>query len=247
MALTAAPMSPHARTWPDEELVGAARNGDPRALAAVAEAAYPRVRRVAGAWCATPEDAEDVTQETLMILCRSIGTLRGTGALDSWLLRVARRESLRHRRGTDRHTGGDDEGRAAPAPSVEDAVLRRLEVEQVAGAMGRLPRDQLQVLIMRDLYGRPGRDVAGALGLSEAAMKSRLHRARSFVRDSLDRPSRVARSRVQPVRPVARSVMLTRPSSKSPVPGSTLGTPWYAYRDALPKTKRSPEANSRSV
>ena len=45
-----------------------------------------------------------------------------------------------------------------------------------------LPWDQRQVLVLRDVQGRPGPEVARTLGLSEAAMKSRLHRARSSLR-----------------------------------------------------------------
>jgi DNA-directed RNA polymerase specialized sigma24 family protein len=48
-----------------------------------------------------------------------------------------------------------------------------------------LPDVQRRVLIMRDVLGHPGRTVAEALGLSTAAMKSHLHRARTAVRDHL--------------------------------------------------------------
>jgi predicted RNA polymerase sigma factor len=70
-------------------------------------------------------------------------------------------------------------------PSVEDEVLQRLEAGRVATAIAALPADQRRVLIMRDVQGYSGRMVADALGLSTAAMKSRLHRARAAVQQTL--------------------------------------------------------------
>lgn len=57
--------------------------------------------------------------------------------------------------------------------------------ERVAAAIAGLPADQRQVLIMRDVQGLSGHEVARALGLSVPAMKSRLHRARAAVRSRL--------------------------------------------------------------
>ncbi|MFB7051618.1 RNA polymerase sigma factor [Streptomyces vinaceus] len=175
-------------TWPDERLIKAAQDGDVTSLATVVVESQPHVRKFALSLCASPQDAEDAAQEALIILYRKIGTLRATGALASWMFRIVRNECLRQ-------VGllvprGD--GASAPAvpeesaePSAEDAVLRRLEAERVAAAVSALPRDQRQVLIMRDLQGLPGRTVAQALGLSSAAMKSRLHRARAALRHAL--------------------------------------------------------------
>jgi RNA polymerase sigma factor (sigma-70 family) len=70
--------------------------------------------------------------------------------------------------------------------SAEDDVLRRLEVERVAAVIASLPVDQRRILIMRDVQGLPGSAVARSMGLSTAAMKSRLHRARAHVRASLE-------------------------------------------------------------
>lgn len=55
----------------------------------------------------------------------------------------------------------------------------------MAEAIASLPADRRRVLVMRDVQGLSGRTVAEALGLSTAAMKSRLHRARAEVRQTL--------------------------------------------------------------
>ncbi|MFJ5229559.1 RNA polymerase sigma factor [Kitasatospora sp. NPDC088391] len=175
--------------WPGEEVVVAARAGDHASLAVLVEGAHPNVRRFAHSLCASPEDAEDAAQEALIILYRKVGMLRATGALASWLFRIVRNECLRRAR-SDRSAAGWPVP-AEPlesADSAEEEALRRLDTERVAAAIAALPADQRRVLVMRDLQGLSGRTVADALGLSTAAMKSRLHRARATMRAELGGP-----------------------------------------------------------
>ncbi|MFG3489911.1 MULTISPECIES: RNA polymerase sigma factor [unclassified Streptomyces] len=174
-------------SWPDERLIKAAQDGDVTSLTTVVMESQPHVRKFANSLCASPQDAEDAAQEALIILYRKIGSLRATGALASWMFRIVRNECLRQVRLLVRRTDDPSPGPEGSAePSAEEAVLHRLEVERIAAAVGALPRDQRQVLIMRDVQGLPGRTVAHSLGLSNAAMKSRLHRARAAVRQSLE-------------------------------------------------------------
>ncbi|MBZ9595624.1 MULTISPECIES: RNA polymerase sigma factor [Streptomyces] len=170
------------RTWPGEDLVVAAQGGDLDSLTALVAGSHPNVRRFAHSLCASREDAEDAAQEALIILYRRIGMLRASGALASWMFRIVRNECLRRARLMPRER--------PPLPdtavmSAEDEVLRHLEAGQVAEAIAALPADQRSVLIMRDVQGHSGRTTAEALGLSTAAMKSRLHRARAALQLTL--------------------------------------------------------------
>lgn len=172
--------------WPDERLIKAAQDGDATSLTTVVMESQPHVRRFALSLCSSPQDAEDAAQEALIILYRKIGTLRATGALASWMFRIVRNECLRQARLlVSRRNEAPAEPEASAERSAEDAVLRRLEAERIAAAVSALPRDQRQVLIMRDIQGLPGKAVAHSLGLSIAAMKTRLHRARAALRHSL--------------------------------------------------------------
>ncbi|MFF5426978.1 MULTISPECIES: RNA polymerase sigma factor [unclassified Streptomyces] len=176
--------------WPGAGLVTAAQRGDVEALTALVYGSYPHVRRFAHSLCATPQDAEDAAQEAVIILYRKIGMLRASGALASWMFRIVRNECLRRTRALLHRGPGavPAPGETAPggtARSAEEDTLLRLEAERVAAAVAALPADQRQVLVMRDIQGLPGRTVADRLGLSTAAMKSRLHRARSAVREAL--------------------------------------------------------------
>ncbi|WP_193433203.1 MULTISPECIES: RNA polymerase sigma factor [Streptomyces] len=173
-------------SWPDERLIKAAQDGDVTSLTTVVMRSQPHVRKFALSLCASPQDAEDAAQEALIILYRKIGTLRATGALASWMFRIVRNECLRSvRLLVARRDDAPAEPEAGAEPSAEEAVLRRLEVERISAALCALPPDQRQVLIMRDVQGLPGKTVAHSLGLSSAAMKSRLHRARAALRQSL--------------------------------------------------------------
>ncbi|WP_330238916.1 RNA polymerase sigma factor [Streptomyces sp. NBC_00525] len=183
-------------SWPGEQLVVAARDGDVDALTALVSGAHPNVRRFARSLCASPEDAEDAAQEALIILYRKIGMLRASGALASWMFRIVRNECLRRARAMRAPVALPEDAQGsvpssyAPAfgaasASAEDEVLRRMEAAEVAAAIAALPADQRRVLIMRDVQGYSGRMAAEALGLSTAAMKSRLHRARTAVQRSL--------------------------------------------------------------
>lgn len=168
-------------TWPAEQLIADAQRGDVASITALVEGSHPNVRRFARSLCATPEDAEDAAQEALIILYRKIGTLRASGALASWMFRIVRNECLRRARTMRPHAPLPD----SAVSSAEEVVLERIEAGRVAAAVAALPADQRRVLIMRDIQGHSGRTTAEELGLSTAAMKSRLHRARASVQQSL--------------------------------------------------------------
>jgi RNA polymerase sigma factor (sigma-70 family) len=174
--------SPAATSWPDGRLVRAAQDGDQESITALVASAYPHVRRFAFSLCASSQDAEAAAQEAMIVLFRKIGTLRATAALSSWMFRIVGHECLRRARALTRGEPVSE----GPVRSAEDDVLARLEIGRVTAAIAALPDDQRRVLIMRDVQGLPGQAVARSLGLSTAAMKSRLHRARACVRAVLD-------------------------------------------------------------
>lgn len=167
--------------WASAQLVAAARDGDVESLTALVADTHPHVLRFAHTLCASSQDAEDAAQEALLILFRKVGTLRSIAALSSWMFRIVRNECLRRLR----RPGQDELSGTGSAESPEDEVIRRLEAERVAQAIAALPDVQRRVLILRDVQGYPGGMVADSLGLSLAAMKSQLHRARANVKAAL--------------------------------------------------------------
>jgi RNA polymerase sigma factor (sigma-70 family) len=170
-----------AGSWPSEQVVSAAQQGDPLAITTLVCDSHMHVQRFARMLCSTPQDAEDAAQEALIVLYRKIGTLRATAALASWMFQIVRNECIRRSRVTFRQP--------IPAtsvePSAEDAALVRLEIERIVESISELPAEQRAVLVLRDIQGLSGAATANALGLSRAAMKSRLHRGRATLRSAL--------------------------------------------------------------
>jgi RNA polymerase sigma factor (sigma-70 family) len=172
-------------SWPTEQVVSAAQQGDPRALTTLVSGSHAHVQRFARTLCSTPEDAEDAAQEALIVLYRKIGTLRATAALGSWMFSIVRNECVRRSRlKLSRHSF-----HAMAEPSAEDAALTRLEIERIVDSIAGLPPEQRAVLVLRDMQGLSGAATAQALGLSRPAMKSRLHRGRETLRARLATPN----------------------------------------------------------
>ncbi|HEX4116691.1 MAG TPA: RNA polymerase sigma factor [Solirubrobacteraceae bacterium] len=167
--------------WPTEQVINAAQQGDPRAIAILLDGSHAHVHRFARTLCSTPEDAEEATQEALIVLYQKVGTLRVAAALASWMFQIVRHECIRRSRLALRGPISTSTGEH----SVEDVALARLEVERIVDSIAALPADQRAVLVLRDIQGLSGKATAQTLGLSRAAMKSRLHRGREALRAQL--------------------------------------------------------------
>ncbi len=131
---------------------------------------------------ATSDDAEDALQECFVSAWRSAATYGGSDSARGWLFSIARNALRRQHR---QKVGEPDEmepleqlgARAGWGASSDFSV--RFEVEdELKWAMGQLPREEQEAVTLRDLEGLTGEETAEALGLSLAAMKSRLHRGR---------------------------------------------------------------------
>jgi RNA polymerase sigma factor (sigma-70 family) len=173
-------------SWPTEQIISAAQQGDSRAITALLSGSHAHVRRFARTLCSTPEDAEDAAQEALIVLYRRIGTLRASAALASWVFQIVRNECIRR----SRITLSRPVVTVTVESSAEDAALVRLEVERIVACISALPPEQRAVLVLRDIQGLSGAATAEALGLSRAAMKSRLHRGRELLRSQLRAPNK---------------------------------------------------------
>jgi RNA polymerase sigma-70 factor (ECF subfamily) len=142
--------------------------------------------------CGDPDDAQEVAQDTLLSMVRSVRDFRGEASLSTWLYTVARSFCIKKRRRTKgapaHHEPLDAAAReqaAGPAPSPEQTLLGRETRDAVAAALDQLEPEAREVVILRDLEGLTAPEVAQVTGLSVAAVKSRLHRARQSLRTQL--------------------------------------------------------------
>ena len=132
-------------------------------------------------------------QDVLSSLARSLRDFRGDAALSTWAYTVARNACLkRRRRGRARLEPLDAVSGEAGRPGFPDLEAdperhyeRRQLAGRIEGAIASLPAAQREVLILRDIEGMRAAQVGRVLGLSERAVKSRLHRARTALRLTL--------------------------------------------------------------
>ena len=167
---------------PTPQLVESARAGDAAAIQALIVRYQPDVAKFARTVCATPEDAEDAVQEALWIAVQRLGTLRVASAFTSWLFQVVKHECFRLLRKLQREEPLDHQ----PIERLLlDGADHQILAHDVAQAIADLPPPYRQVLVLRDVHDMTAPEVAATLGLTGAAVKSRLHRARTMVRVAL--------------------------------------------------------------
>ena len=165
---------------------------DDEALARLMREYHDRVYRFGVRVCRDSFDADDAVQEAFTKLARRPDVARAPSAL-SWLLSVVRNACLRMLRpfARERRSLGERiaDADAVPAEALDpEAALARWRLcRAVHAAIARLDGPHREVLILRDLEGLTGTEAAAALGLTEAALKTRLHRARAELRSALER------------------------------------------------------------
>lgn len=166
------------------ELIEKAIAGDEAALSAVLRDWSPRIRRFAYRFCPTSE-VLDAVQETLIVVSKRISGLRSAKALVSWLFQIVKRQCQRILGLISR------ESRIARRlerllPDAEEAPSRQVEMVAILqSALLSLEARERQILMLRDMEGLSTRETAAHLGIGEAAVKSRLHRAREAVKEKL--------------------------------------------------------------
>jgi RNA polymerase sigma-70 factor (ECF subfamily) len=181
----------------DRELLQRSASGDRTAFNEFVERHGADVFRYAR-WVAGNEtDAEDVLQQTFLDAWNAAGEARAESGARAWLLSIARRNALRvsSRRGAarEREQSLEELGELAGFGDLEhtpERVARAAEErELVEDALAALEPEEREILVLRDIEELPGASVAELLGLSLAAQKSRLHRARLRLAAQLRRHS----------------------------------------------------------
>lgn len=175
----------------DPQLVRAVQRGERGAMDALIRATYADVYALARRLLHDPSDAADATQEVYVRVVRSVLGFRGEAAFGTWLHRVTVNVCLTalKRRGDVRARGQSagvvemdvDVADEAPDPAAraETADL----AARTAAALARLPAEAREVVVLRDVQGLSTKEAARVLGISEGAVKVRLHRAHARLRE----------------------------------------------------------------
>ena len=177
----------------DADLVRRLKAGDEDAYATVVRTLGGRMLAVARRFLQDEDLARDAVQDAFLSAFRSIHAFDGDAQLATWLHRIvvnAALMKLRTRRRKPEQSiepmlpafaeDGHHAGRPVVAwtASAEEALLRREARKRVRAAIADLPERYRTVLLLRDIEERSTREAADLLGITENAVKLRLHRAR---------------------------------------------------------------------
>ena len=184
----------------DLELVRRIKRGDEQGFREMVDRYHARVYSLAYGVLRNTEDAEEATQDAFLTLYRKIGTFDESKKFFSWFYRVALNAA--YSRARRRKPGVTvsiddylprfkDDGHAATvelaalAEGAEDEAIARNLAERAESFIAELPKTYRDAIWMVDVEEMKPADVAEVLRISLAALKSRLHRARLYVRQRL--------------------------------------------------------------
>ncbi len=167
----------------DEIDVERAAEGDAKAFERLYRQYVPMVHSLARRM-ASPEEADEVTQDVFVKVWQKLDTFRGDAAFPTWLHRVSVNAILERRRSGKRRKDRfvEDELELERASDPPAPVAAAVDVE---GALRHLPDGARQVFVLHDVEGYKHHEIAGLLGVTAGTSKSQLHRARMLLRERL--------------------------------------------------------------
>jgi RNA polymerase sigma-70 factor, ECF subfamily len=183
----------------DAELVARLRADDETAYEEVVRRFGPRMLSVARRLLTQEQDSQDAVQDAFLSAFRSINNFQGDAKLATWLHRIvvnAALMKLRTKRRKPESAIEDllprytEDGNRQPTGDwrvTHDTAVQTSEIrEQVLHAINQMPELYREILLLRDIEELSTDETAQQLGISEGAVKTRLHRARLALRESLD-------------------------------------------------------------
>ena len=144
------------------------------------------VFKVAYAAVRNRHDAEDIVQEVFLRVLRRKGRLSGIEDVRAWLARIAWNVANDRRRGGHETQDLDQVAEPRSAAASPERQVERLEMAEVVARMiAALPRDLRDPLVLSTMEEMAGVEIATVLGIPEAAVRSRVFRARQILKEKL--------------------------------------------------------------
>lgn len=178
----------------EQKLIEEAKSGNKKALAELVKKYEQTIYNFAFKICRDPANAENIMQETFLSLIKSLHQFDGRSKLSTWLYRIVANHCLMELRKKKYHfvsIDNDDElihdkyitdWNSLPYKSVENEELRKI----LDGAIQKLSPEYRIVFLLRDVEGLSTEETGKITELSIPAVKSRLHRARAFLRKEIN-------------------------------------------------------------
>lgn len=169
------------------ELLAACRRGDREAFEEVVRRTHQHVYTQALRLVGDRQEAEDVAQEAYLRVFRGLAGFRGDAQFETWLYRIVSNAAMSHlrkrRRFGEAILDSAEEPRELPSPvRVDEETVDR---DALAKALGSLPQSLRVVVVLKDVYGLSCKEIGDQIGVSEGAVKVRLHRARKRLKEML--------------------------------------------------------------
>ena len=182
----------------DAELVEITQAGDNRAFDELVRRYRDRVFRLSTKILRHEDDAAEALQDAFLSAYRGLPRFKRESRFSTWLYRIATNAALmKLRRRRDGHVSyeqsqtGHEDSEPLAIPDWSQQPLEDLLDAETREVLGReveqLPANEKEVFVLRDIMEQSNADVAQELGLTVAAVKSRLHRARLHLRDRMNR------------------------------------------------------------
>ncbi len=178
----------------EENLIEQAKTGDKKALTQLVKNYEQTVYNFSFKICRDHDKAENIMQETFYSMVKHLNQFDNKSKLSTWLYRIianhclmqARKEKNRNFVSIDNDESLFEEKYAVdysrlPTKYTENEELKKILDE----AISKLSPDYRMIFLLRDVEGLSTEETAEAAGLTISAVKSRLHRARAFLRNEL--------------------------------------------------------------
>ena len=179
----------------EEQLIEEAVNGSRKALAELVKKYEQTVYNFAFKICRNKERAENTMQETFLSMVKSLKQFSGKSKLSTWLYTIVSNHCLMQARSQKKYdytSLENDEGliddrhivdwKYSPNKLAENSELK----DTLDEAIQKLPHEYRIVFLLRDVEGLSTKETGEIVNLSVPAIKSRLHRARAFLRNELN-------------------------------------------------------------
>ena len=189
-----------AEGMPEEELLAALKAGDDAAYETLVRTYAPRMLMVARRFMRQEQDAQDAVQDAFISAFKAIEKFEGNSKLSTWLHRITVNACLMKLRSQKRKPERPiedllpkyhDDGHPQSVPqgwavTTDTAVQDRETQRFVREKIDELPESYRTVLLLRDIEEHSTEETAQLMGISNGAVKTRLHRARQALRELLD-------------------------------------------------------------
>ena len=184
----------------DTDLMAAPSLGDPEGVEQLIERYGDRLYRLALRITDRQEDAEGALEDALRMAASTINSVTAESAIGSWIYRTVARAAYQRRQGRGHVDAAalddgvpllNEDGHFEPmddwSTRIDEPVLQDGLRSVLAEATDALPADYGTALILHDVEGASEQEIAEILGMDVAAVRSRVHGARLFVRERLSR------------------------------------------------------------